>query len=50
MDINNDLANGNIKISLLKVILEKREAYLDLLKIGNNCRRRQIDLAADGLH
>lgn len=50
VDVNNDLANGNIKISLLKVILEKREAYLDLLKIGNNCCRRQIDLAADGLH
>lgn len=50
VDVNNDLANGNIKISLLKEILEKREAYLDLLKIGNNCRRRQIDLAADGLH
>lgn len=39
MAINNDLADGSIKISLLKEILEKRETYLDLLKIGNNhCR------------
>lgn len=50
VDINNDLASGNIKISLLTVILEKRETYLDLLKIGNNRRRRQIGLEADGLH
>lgn len=49
VDVNNDLADGNIKISLLKVILEKREAYLDLLKIGNDCRRGQIELTADGL-
>lgn len=48
-DVNHDLVDGNIKISLLKVILEKREAYLDLLKIGNNRHRVQIDLAADGL-
>lgn len=50
VDVNNDLTYGNIRISLLNVILEKREAYLDLLKIGNNRCRRQIDLAADGLH
>lgn len=49
VDINNDLANGNILISLLKVILEKREAYLDLLKIGNSGRRTR-NLAAGGLH
>lgn len=50
VDVNSDLANGNITISLLAVILEKRDAYLDLLKIGNSRRRRHIDLAADGLH
>lgn len=49
VDVNNDLANGDIKISLLKVILEKKEAYLDLLKIGNGCRGGQIDLVADDL-
>lgn len=39
--ISDNLANGNIQIALLNVILEKKEAYLDLLKIGNNhCRRR----------
>lgn len=49
VDVNNDLANGNIKISLLNEILEKKEAYLDLLKIGNYRCRRQIELSADGL-
>lgn len=50
VDVNNDLANGNIKISLLKVILEKREAYLDLLKIGNSRCGGQTNLVADDLH
>lgn len=34
--IKNQLVQGSIKISLLKIILEKRDAFLDLLKIGNN--------------
>lgn len=44
--ISDDLADGNIKIALLNVILEKKEAYLDLLKIGNNHCRRGTDMAA----
>uniref|UniRef100_A0A8C4HAD0 RING-type E3 ubiquitin transferase n=1 Tax=Dicentrarchus labrax TaxID=13489 RepID=A0A8C4HAD0_DICLA len=36
--INNQLVNGSIKTSLLNVILERRDAFLDLLKIGNNSR------------
>lgn len=43
MAITNDLADGSIKISLLKVILEKKETYLDLLKIGNSHCRGLID-------
>ncbi|XP_051243364.1 LOW QUALITY PROTEIN: E3 ubiquitin-protein ligase rnf213-alpha-like [Dicentrarchus labrax] len=31
--INNQLVNGSIKTSLLNVILERRDAFLDLLKI-----------------
>lgn len=34
--IKNQLVQGSIKISLLKIILEKSDAFLDLLKIGNN--------------
>lgn len=44
--ISDDLASGNIQISLLNVILEKKEAYLDLLKIGNNHCRRGTDMVA----
>lgn len=44
--ISDDLANGNIKIALLNIILEKKEAYLDLMKIGNNHCRRGADMAA----
>ncbi|TNM97227.1 hypothetical protein fugu_015383 [Takifugu bimaculatus] len=35
--ISDDVADGNIKIALLNVILEKKEAYLDLLKIAADC-------------
>lgn len=45
--ISDDLADGNIKIALLNVILEKKEAYLDLLKIGNNHCRRGTDMVAE---
>lgn len=34
--MNEKLVHGDIKISMLNIILEKREAFLDLLKIGNN--------------
>lgn len=34
-DINNRLVKGDININLLKIILERRDAYLALLKIGN---------------
>lgn len=33
--MKNQLVQGNIKISLLNIILERREAFLELLKIGN---------------
>lgn len=36
VDISNKLVDGSIKMSLLKIILEKRNAFLDLLKIGKN--------------
>ena len=32
--INNQLVQGHIKISLLNIIFERRNAFLDLLKIG----------------
>lgn len=35
--MKNQLVEGNIKISLLKIILERRDAFLELLKIGKNC-------------
>lgn len=43
---SDDLADGNIKIALLNVILEKKEAYLDLLKIGKYHCRRGTDMVA----
>lgn len=43
---SDDLANGNIKIALLNEILEKKEAYLDLLKIGKYPCRRGTDMVA----
>lgn len=33
--IKNQLVRGNVKTSLLKIILERRNVFLDLLKIGN---------------
>lgn len=44
--ISDDVADGNVKISLLNVILKNKEAYLDLLKIGNNHCRRGTDMVA----
>lgn len=32
--IDKELVRGSIKISLLQIILEKRNAFLELLKIG----------------
>jgi len=34
--INSQLVGGHIKISLLSVILERRDSFLELLQIGNN--------------
>ena len=34
--LNNQVIHGNVKISLLKIILERKDAFLELLKIGNN--------------
>lgn len=34
--IYKELVHGSIKISLLKTLLEKRDAFLELLKIGKN--------------
>uniref|UniRef100_A0A669EGJ6 RING-type E3 ubiquitin transferase n=1 Tax=Oreochromis niloticus TaxID=8128 RepID=A0A669EGJ6_ORENI len=35
--VKNQLVHGNIKINLLKIILGRRDAFLELLKIGKNC-------------
>lgn len=41
--INNQVIHGNIKISLLNIILKRRDAFLELLKIGNNNQHLMIN-------
>ncbi|XP_029014016.1 E3 ubiquitin-protein ligase rnf213-alpha isoform X2 [Betta splendens] len=40
-NINNQLVNGNIRISLLKIILERKDSFLELLKIDCLSEKQQ---------